>query len=87
MLPVQDELIPLLAKEDSGRFSKKNKGKAISVFSLTLEEKFVGVDAVGNAAPYERDEVKYHGRLMWIRKVELSNDIVGNCDDKNKTSR
>ena len=86
MFPIEDEIVALAAKEDCCRFAEKHKGETVSVFGPAVEEELVRVHAVLYRATNQWEQVENHWRAVWVREVDLSNHILGDNDNADKST-
>jgi hypothetical protein len=75
---IENEIIAFSTKEHGCGFSKKNKGKTISIFGSALSKKLVRIYSVLNRAAYEREKMEHYRRAVWVCEAQLPDHILGN---------
>ena len=85
VFPIEDEVVPLRAKEDGGGFPKENECEAVAVFGPTIKEELVRVYAVLNCAADPWEYVEHYWWVVRVWETELVQHILGNGtkDDEN----
>lgn len=74
-LAIEDQIVALRTQTHRGLLAQQDEGKHIAVLLATGEEELVRVDAVGNGAADEREQVEDEWWLSRIADEELAEDV------------
>lgn len=85
MFAIQDKVIALGAKKDSGRFAKEDEREAISVFGTAIKEEFVRINTILHGAANKGENVEYDWRTVWVGEPYLSYYVGDDRDDENNS--